>query len=446
MKVKIKIKKNKFGTLEGEPIFENKKVIFPVFKNKDSFLYLAEGQEWETEIITVIPLNRTDKKGQPMFKGISVLKEMIKKYSLVRVDNKGKFVFKVSSGYCELPEEIIQGELIEKKLESFSDYLFRKRLGKRDEYVYYDCRYKYEDYSPQVVYEKSEYKADEYYKEEFDKLKEKQDLLRKEAEEYDKKVKEIIGSSEVPISLKYFYENGVSIIKIKDGDPLSPLNGHENNVFTVGDFKFKPVIKIIDEDYLEYDNVFTTLGNVTKEQPEFDLLTKIMFFAVKHYFIGRQRYYLPYLNIPEHQPKIIYSEYLKSQYSAGRISKYESYNRIYEVNDNEREKIFTDAEEVFESYKPNIHTFGNDMIRIIIKEIVRLGYQHYSSYEEGVGMKDDTYYSGFDLALTVCVTYEYSYETNLILHPSIEDEIKKIIEIENKSQTLQTFDEIKQKQ
>jgi hypothetical protein len=71
--MKLKIIKNKFGELAGSPIFEEGKVIFPTFTNPD---VAREDEEWEVELIRLIPLNKVDKKGQPMFKGIFVLKRL----------------------------------------------------------------------------------------------------------------------------------------------------------------------------------------------------------------------------------------------------------------------------------------------------------------------------------------------------------------------------------
>ena len=65
--MRLKVTKNKFGELSSSPIFEDGKVIFPSFANP----HLAkEGEVWEAELLKLVPLNKVDKKGQPMFKGI----------------------------------------------------------------------------------------------------------------------------------------------------------------------------------------------------------------------------------------------------------------------------------------------------------------------------------------------------------------------------------------
>lgn len=65
--MEMKIKKDKFGELSSDPIFEEGKVIFPSFTNPE---LAREGETWDVELIKEIPLNKVDKKGQPMFKGI----------------------------------------------------------------------------------------------------------------------------------------------------------------------------------------------------------------------------------------------------------------------------------------------------------------------------------------------------------------------------------------
>jgi hypothetical protein len=70
---KLETTRNKFGELSSSPIFEDGKVIFPSFTNPE---LAREGETWEVELVKLIPLNKVDKKGQPMFKGIFVLKRL----------------------------------------------------------------------------------------------------------------------------------------------------------------------------------------------------------------------------------------------------------------------------------------------------------------------------------------------------------------------------------
>jgi hypothetical protein len=81
----MEIKTNKFGELSGEPIFKEGKIIFPSFTNPK---LAREGEKWEAELIKTIPLNKVDKKGQPMFKGIFRLLDPI--ISAIAIGSDGK--------------------------------------------------------------------------------------------------------------------------------------------------------------------------------------------------------------------------------------------------------------------------------------------------------------------------------------------------------------------
>jgi hypothetical protein len=63
----FKIKRDKFGRLTSDPIFRNGRVVFPAFEN---LKLVREDEIWEADIIEEIPLNKVDRKGQPMFRGI----------------------------------------------------------------------------------------------------------------------------------------------------------------------------------------------------------------------------------------------------------------------------------------------------------------------------------------------------------------------------------------
>jgi len=65
--MELTITRNKFGELAGSPIFQDGKVIFPVFENPE---LAKEGEVWEAELVKLIPLNKVDRKGKPMFKGV----------------------------------------------------------------------------------------------------------------------------------------------------------------------------------------------------------------------------------------------------------------------------------------------------------------------------------------------------------------------------------------
>lgn len=70
----MKLKINKFGELSSDPIFKDGKVFFPSFTNPR---IAREGEEWEVTFVRWTPLNKVDKKGQPMFKGEYTLTQKI---------------------------------------------------------------------------------------------------------------------------------------------------------------------------------------------------------------------------------------------------------------------------------------------------------------------------------------------------------------------------------
>jgi hypothetical protein len=87
--MRMEIKKDKFGKLSSDPIFKDRKIIFPSFTNPE---LAREGETWEAELIKEIPLNKVDKKGQPMFKGIFRLLDPIVYQIAIGSDGKIRII------------------------------------------------------------------------------------------------------------------------------------------------------------------------------------------------------------------------------------------------------------------------------------------------------------------------------------------------------------------
>lgn len=85
----------------------------------------------------------------------------------------GIFVLRVISQDYILPNEEIQGQLVSKELESYTEYKIGKNMGLRDEYLHYNCTYQIDIPTCNIkksVTEKSEFKASEIYKDGNDDL------------------------------------------------------------------------------------------------------------------------------------------------------------------------------------------------------------------------------------------------------------------------------------
>ncbi len=92
----LKLEKDKYNKLTFPPSFERGKVCFYKITNPN----LAQvGQDWDFIVLKEIPLNKVDKKGQPMFlREVELTKQLPIGYSSWELEDKKEFVRTVYYG------------------------------------------------------------------------------------------------------------------------------------------------------------------------------------------------------------------------------------------------------------------------------------------------------------------------------------------------------------
>jgi len=428
--MRLKITKNKFGELSGSPIFEDGKVIFPSFTNPE---IAQEGEEWEVELIKLIPLNKVDKKGQPMFKGIFVLKNKIYSHpnslatALFGESNK-VFLFdeenKIFNLKCGEHFEQFPARLVSRRFETFYGEVW-ERL----------------EFEPDVKNGKVDFPARRQIINRFSPpfnnlpIDTPQEIIQKALENYN-----VILEKENSIKQKYAYRNNYinnnpfpknyklllatgnyEIIKLNEGNPLSPLNGHEYDVFRIGDCKFIPHIKFIDEEWLELDDPpFSVDGDK-------DTIWRVMDYIVAPDFVGgKHGFFFKLFGIEEPdfngilQARFLYAETVKSSFAYETLRS-QGDETTHHTDYDEAIKGALEFQ-VPEDIKEVI--IDNELFTIHYVPTIIRGLFEEADFEEGVGAKDATWYFNSHTFAGVFLYYETKTNFKLEVCERFAKEVK----------------------
>lgn len=212
-------------------------------------------------------------------------------------------------------------------------------------------------------------------------------------------------------------------IRLNEGDPISPLNGHEYDVFRIGECKFFPHIKFIDEDWLELDTPpFSVDGDK-------NIIWSVMDYLIAPDFVGGgHKFFYKLFGAEEPdfngvlQARFLYQKTIKSRFAyetlhsqGDETTHHNQYDEAikmgleFEIPEDMMKEIVVDNELFTVHYAPSI-------IRGLFEEI---------DFEEGVGAKDATWYSGSRTFVGVFICYETKINFKVKACERFDKEVKR---------------------
>ena len=234
--------------------------------------------------------------------------------------------------------------------------------------------------------------------------------------------------------VKRFFENPPKIFWGDELDRLSPFAGYEDGIFEFDGFYFVLNIRNYDEDFVDWEE---TMAN-GKFEADPNLLVSLADYCVSPHRVP------PFRSIPTKIKKILKwnpREYPTSGYifqkAYAYASDYGRFSKPFEGNsESERyseAEAYESAKKVFDETQPEKIIFDNYLFKITFTPHKSIKKDYIVDFEEGIGAKDDTYWSSITYFWGVSI--DWTTKINWKITPA--DEPKELVEATMKSYPIE---------
>jgi len=421
-----KIVKDRFGRLAPEPDFNPCPVFYRIAPSSHT---IEEGERWEFEILEETATGKKDRRGRNILTSlVTPVKRLedIYKQTISFDKEKSCFIVPVYSGDKVVNKLYIKADI--KKI--FSDintpevgmvYLIAEGQGKIE--ADNDTFIPSETIDRISMMDIKEGKIPSWINEEetkrileaFEKREKAREERKKQEEERQRKISELLSEATIENTtiedlLKKFIENGGHIVNPEPATHNDYLYGQSESVFDINGFRFKLEYNVYDSDYVEIESIKTKKGEIRDKEMIDTLLQLARFIAnpdknVEN-FIDRAKFF-----VTPPKDEVLFAKEIHVGYEAGRFSQ-PGHSKFDRMDDEKikqiKETLSKEVESFLSGYtlpKPITNNLY-DIVNVTYNPEIKTEIKEVTDTEEGVGKKENSYWSNTKIVATVSLTWK----------------------------------------